>query len=108
MKENRDFIIIDPEGGYESADALAKVQLIEGEFQGVTYSYGVVDIGEEDQPKISFEYTIHSDNKDEILSNAQAKLAFEKNISRVLNSILTEQIKIAEERYSNELREENT
>jgi len=110
LRENRDYVIIDPNNGYEKDGELAKIKLIDTEFSGIEYSYGVVNLGEdgEESFKVSFEYTILDENKDKILSDENIKKRFEDVISSVLNSILTESVNRAEERYNNELRKENT
>lgn len=112
MLENRDYVLIDPKDGYEKEGELATVKLITGEFSGIEYSYGVVsldpDIVEADGLHVSFEYNILSEEKDFILNNESNKERFENDISSVLHSILIETVEKAEERYTNELREENS
>lgn len=111
MQENRDYVIIDPKDGYEKEGELATVKLIDGEFLGTEYSYGVVSLDpseEEDTLNVKFEYTIHTDNKNVILSEENIKEKFEIVISDVLNSILESTVEKAEEKYNNELREENS
>ena len=110
MKENRDYVIIDPEGGYDG-DALATVKLIDGDFQGTEYTYGVVSLNESEETdtlKLSFEYTINTKNKNVILSEENLKNKFEIVVGNVLHSILEDSIKKAEVKYNNELREENS
>lgn len=112
MLENRHYVIIDPNNGYEKDGELAKIKLIDTEFSGIEYSYGVVNLGQdtndEENFRVSFEYTIHDDNKEKILSDENIKKRFENVVSSVLNSILTETVDRAEERYNDELRKENT
>jgi len=112
MQENKDYLLIDPEEGYEENKDLAKVKLITGEFSGVEYSYGVVsldpDVNDADELHVSFEYNIHTEEKDFILNDGKNKKTFENVISSVLNSILMATVDKAEVRYTNELRKENT
>ena len=112
MQENKDYLLIDPEEGYEENKDLAKVKLITGEFSGVEYSYGVVsldpDVNDADELHVSFEYNIHTEEKDFILNDEKNKKTFENVISSVLNSILMATVDKAEVRYTNELRKENT
>jgi len=112
MKENKDYILIDPEDGYEENKDLATVKLITGEFSGVEYSYGVVsldpDVVDADGLHISFEYNILTEEKDFILNDESNKKRFENDISSVLNSILIDTVDKAEVRYTNELRKENS
>jgi hypothetical protein len=111
MLENRDYVIIDPKEGYEDNNSLATIRLIDGNFMGTEYSYGVVNMNpddDNDHVKVSFEYHIHTDNKEQILSDVDIKEDFEYNVSQVLNAILVDTIEKAEERYNDELRKENT
>jgi len=47
MLENRDYVIIDPEDGYDKKDQLAKVQIVTGDFMETVFSFGVVTMNED-------------------------------------------------------------
>jgi len=110
MKENRDYILIDPEDGYDKKDQLAKVQILTGDFMETVFSFGVVTMNEDEINKdsltISFDYEVLSSNKDDLMENN--KIEFEDYISLILNSILMNTIDKAEEKYNNESREQNS
>ena len=110
MLENRDYVIIDPEDGYDKKDQLAKVQIVTGDFMETVFSFGVVTMNEDkyenESLTISFDYEVLSPNKEQILK--ESKVEFEDHISLILNSILMNTIDKAEEKYSNESREQNS
>jgi len=110
MLENRDYVIIDPEDGYDKKDQLAKVQIVTGDFMETVFSFGVVTMNEDkyenESLTISFDYEVLSPNKEQILK--ESKVEFEDHISLILNSILMNTIDKAEEKYNNESREQNS
>lgn len=103
---NKKYEFID-KSDYSKPDDVATVRIIEGEFSGVEFTFGTINVNEQtDSATISFNYTIH--NNDEIDKSPEVKEQFEVLLGEVLNDILYSALLEAEKRYLNEHRKEDS
>lgn len=104
--QNKTYEFID-RSDYSKPDDVATVRVIEGEFQGVEFTFGTINVNEEkDSATISFNYTIH--NNEEIEKSPEVKEKFEVLLGEILNDILYSALLEAEKRYLNEHRKEDS
>lgn len=106
MKMHEDYIVTDNDIKYKDMDVLASLKIISGPFKNVEFRFGEVYIKEndaKDQCSLSFNYDIISDHK-----HLQKTEDFESTLEVIMNDVLIESLKCAEEKYKNELRKENT
>ena len=106
MKMNEDYVITDKDVKYEDKGSVASLKIISGQFKDVEFRFGELNINEDEangQCSLSFNYDIISDHKH--LENTEG---FESVLEVIMNDVLLETLKFAEEKYKNELREKNT
>lgn len=103
MLMNEDYEITDSTFAYKQNDDLFGVRLLSGEFAGIEYTYGTINMGDEENPdgtySIGFDYTVREGKVDD-----EHKDKFESVIGDVLNSVLLHSLEAAQERYNNENR----
>lgn len=103
MEMNEDYEITDSQFSYKEENDLFGVRLLTGEFAGIEYTYGTINIADEENPdgtySISFDYTVREGKVDD-----ENKEKFESVVGSVLNSVLLHSLEAAQERYNNENR----
>lgn len=103
MLMNEDYEITDSKFAYKDTDDLFGVRLLSGEFAGIEYTYGTINMGDEENSdgtySISFDYNVREGRVDD-----EHKDKFESVIGDVLNSVLLHSLEAAQERYNNETR----
>jgi len=85
---------------YKDKDVVAGVKIAEGDFAGVEFHFGELNVNEDEENKtctMTFNYDIISEHKD-----LEGNQEFETIIGKILNDILYQSLKLAEERYNNE------
>jgi hypothetical protein len=103
---NKNYEFID-KSDYSKPDDVATVRIVEGEFQGVEFTFGTINVNESaESATISFDYAVH--NNDEIEKSPEVKEQFEVLLGEVLNDILYSALLEAEKRYLNEHRKEDS
>lgn len=109
MKMDEDFAITETKFGYKLEDDIFGVEILTGEFKGIKYTYGTLKFPDEDESTvgsefaISFDYTVREGKIDD-----EAKDRFENTIGSVLHSVLYETLNKAEQRYHDEIRNDNS
>lgn len=105
---SEDYEVSDKTYSYKDKDDLFAVKLLKGKYSDIVYTYGTIDVADEENPdgsfSISFDYEIR-EGKDRVTE--ENKLEFEKHISDVLESVIIHSLELAEERYNNEVRNED-
>jgi hypothetical protein len=71
----------------EDGEQILAVEISDGEFNGTVYSYGKVEFPEPDEPKLSFEYTVHHSDVD--TSNEK----FKNKIGNILVEMIEDSLK---------------
>lgn len=71
----------------EDGEQILAVEITSGEFNGTVFSYGKVEFPEPDEPKLSFEYTVHHTDID--TSNDR----FKNRIGDILVEMIEESLK---------------
>jgi len=103
MVMNEDYEITDSQFSYKENDDLFGVRLLTGEFAGIEYTYGTINMGDKENEdgtySISFDYTVREGKVD-----SESTEKFESVIGSVLNSVLLHSLEAAQERYNNENR----
>lgn len=103
MEMNEDYEITDSQFSYKEENDLFGVRLLTGEFAGIEYTYGTINVADQENPdgtySISFDYTVREGKVDDELKDK-----FESVIGDVLNSVLLHSLEAAQERYNNENR----
>lgn len=106
---NEDYEIAEKTYSYKGKDDLFAVLLKHEPFNGIVYTYGTIDVADEENPdgtfSISFDYEIR-EGKDRVTE--ENKTEFEKHISDVLESVIINSLELAEERYNNEVRNQDS
>lgn len=105
---NEDYEVSEKTYSYKGKDDLFAVLLKHKPFDGIVYTYGTIDVADEENPdgsfSISFDYDIR-EGKDRVTE--ENKLEFEKHISDVLESVIIHSLELSEERYNNEVRNQD-
>jgi hypothetical protein len=100
---NEDYEITDSKFAYRDGDDLFGIRLLAGEFAGIEYTYGIINMGNEENSdgtySISFDYNVREGKVDD-----ENKEKFESVVGDVLNSVLLHSLEAAQERYNNENR----
>jgi hypothetical protein len=78
----------------EDGEQILAVEISDGEFNGTVYSYGKVEFPEPDEPKLSFEYTVHHSDVD--TSNEK----FKNKIGNILVEMIEDSLKKNETVFS--------
>ena len=103
MEMNEDYEITDSQFSYKQENDLFGVRLLTGEFAGIEYTYGTINMADEENEdgtySISFDYTVREGKVDD-----EHKEKFESVVGSVLNSVLLHSLEAAQERYNNENR----
>ena len=103
MEMNEDYEITDSQFSYKEEKDLFGVRLLSGEFAGIEYTYGTINIADQENEdgtySISFDYTVREGKVDD-----ENKEKFESVVGDVLNSVLLHSLEAAQERYNNENR----
>lgn len=103
MVMNEDYEITDSQFSYKEENDLFGVRLLTGEFAGIEYTYGTINIADKENPdgtySISFDYNVREGKVDD-----ENKEKFESVVGSVLNSVLMHSLEAAQERYNNETR----
>ncbi len=103
MKMNEDYRITDATYTYKAEDDLFGVELLTGEFAGIKYTYGTINVADKENPdgtySISFDYDIREGKVED-----EAKERLETTIGEVLNSVLLNSLEEAYQRHQNETR----
>lgn len=103
MRIDEDYRITDATYSYKEKDDLFGVELLTGEFAGIKYTYGTINVAEEENQdgtySISFSYDIREGKVED-----EAKERLETTIGEVLNSVLLHSLESAQEKYNNEIR----
>jgi hypothetical protein len=103
--QNKIYEFID-KSDYSKPDDLATVRVIDGEFSGIEFTFGTINVNEEnDSATISFDYTVHNNPK---IESSEVKEKFEVLLGEILNDILYSALIEAEKRYLNEHRKEDS
>lgn len=106
MIMNEDYEITESQFSYKEENDLFGVRLTKGEFAGVEYTYGTINVADKENSdgtySISFDYNIRG--QDTITEDKMKKERFEKVIGDVLNSVLMHTLEAAKEKYDNETR----
>lgn len=107
MLMNEDYEITDSKFAYRDDDDLFGIKLLSGEFAGIEYTYGTLNIADQENSdgtySISFDYNIREGKVDD-----KNKEKFESVVSNVLNSVLLHSLEAAQERYNNEVRNQDS
>lgn len=106
MKLNEDYEITSRDVRYQDKDVIATLKINTGPYKDVEFHFGEIHINEDEangQCSLSFNYDIISDHK-----NLEKSEEFESTLELIMNDVLLESLKFAEEKYKNELREKNT
>ena len=104
MKIEVDYKLADDRGTPNDKE-VATIEIIKGDYKGTKFTFGTIAINEDeenDTATLSFDYKIH--NNVQLEGDKQFELVLEK----IMNSILEESLKAAEQRYNDERRKENT
>lgn len=99
MKMNEDYRILE----YKDKDDIATLEITTGDFKDTQFTFGTVKVNEDEEngtATISFDYTVH--NNDKLEKNEQFELVLEK----IMNDLLIESLNNAEREH--ERRKENT
>lgn len=103
MVMNEDYEITDSQFSYKEENDLFGVRLLTGDFAGIEYTYGTINIADKENPdgtySISFDYNVREGKVDD-----ENKEKFESVVGNVLNSVLMHSLEMAQERYNNETR----
>lgn len=103
MVMNEDYEITDSQFSYKEENDLFGVRLLTGEFAGIEYTYGTINIADKENEdgtySISFDYTVREGKVD-----SESTEKFETVAGSVLNSVLLHSLEMAQERYNNENR----
>ena len=78
-KENEVYEFLDLDG----SKIISAIRVIDGEFKGVIYHYGTVEVVEEDPPRIKFDYFIDNEGDFEL-----DDLKYNKNFDTLMGDIL--------------------
>ena len=93
MKMNEDYRVLDIHQTYKEKDDVATIEILTGDFEGTQFTFGTVKVNEDEENEIatlSFDYTVH--NNDKLEKNEQFELVLEK----IMNNILIESLEEAE------------
>lgn len=106
MKMNEDYIVTSREVRYQDKDVLATILIQTGNYKDVEFNFGEIHIEEDKENgtcSMQFNYDILSDHK-----QFEGNQEFEEVLGQIMHDVLEESLNAAEEKYKNELREENT
>ena len=107
MEMNEDYRITEDTYTYKKDGDLFGVEILTGEFAGIKYTYGTINVADQENPdgtySISFDYDVRTGKVDD-----EAKERFESTIGDVLNSVLLNSLEEAHQRYQNETRNTNS
>jgi hypothetical protein len=106
MKMNEDYVVTDNDVKYKDKDVVATLKILKGPFEGVEFHFGEINVTEDEANGhcyLSFNYDIISDHQ-----HLEKTEDFENTLEVIMNDVLLESLKSAEEKYNNELREKNT
>ena len=106
MKMNEDYILTSTDVRYKDKDVVATLKIQTGEYKDVEFNFGEIHVDEDEAAgvcNLRFNYDILSDHKD-----LEGNQDFENVLGEIMNDVLLESLNAAEEKYKNELREENS
>lgn len=102
---NEDYEVSEETFTYKTEGDLFAVKLIKGEFADIIYTYGTVNVADEENDdgtlSITYDYEIRK-GKERITENN--RLEFERHISSVLESSIMNSLELSEKRYNDEIR----
>jgi hypothetical protein len=106
MKINENYAVTENDVKYkEGYEPVASIKILSGDYKDVEFHFGEVNITEDEANGncfLSFTYDIISEHT---IENVQD---FEVTLESIMNDLLIESLNMAEEKYKNELRKENT
>ena len=105
MKMNEDYRVLDIHQTYKEKDDVATIEILTGDFEGTQFTFGTVKVNEDEENEIatlSFDYTVH--NNDKLEKNEQFELVLEK----IMNDILIQSLEEAEKEYERRKKDTET
>ncbi len=107
MRIDEDYKITEDTYTYKAEDDLFGVELLTGDFAGIKYTYGTINVSDQENPDGTYSITFNYDVREGKVEDSDTE-KFEKVIGSVLNSVLLNSLEEAHQRYQNETRNTNT
>jgi hypothetical protein len=105
MKYGEDFRITDKLYTYKTEHDLASIEILTGVYEGVEFTFGSIHVDEkieEGEATVSFDYTVHSNDK------LEGDKDFEVVLGEVMNSLLLHSLEEAEKEYERRKKDTET
>jgi hypothetical protein len=103
-----DYVVTQEDVKYKDKDVVAAIEILKGDFASVKFYFGELNFAEEENSDGSFLISFNYDIIDEEDAWLRGKEEFEVVISDILNNLLRNSLDMAQQRYDNESRKENS
>jgi hypothetical protein len=105
MKIGEDYRITDKLYTYKKEHDLASIEILTGVYEGVEFTFGSIHVNESienNEATISFDYTVHNDEK------LEGDKDFEVVLGEIMNSLLQHSLEEAEKEYERRKKDTET
>jgi hypothetical protein len=103
-----DYTVTQEDVKYKDKDVVAAIEILKGDFASVKFYFGELNFAEEENSDGSFSISFNYDIIDEEDAWLRGKEEFEVVLSDILNDLLRNSLDMAQQRYDNESRKENS